>query len=526
MRRNLYLLFLGIFIIILSACSSSSAANNGTNKSGDKKELTVAMNSEPDTLDWMSTGASPSRDVAWHIFEGLFGLDEDYKVKPAIAKSYEVSDDFLTYEIELREDVHFHNGKQVSVEDVIASIERWFIKSSVGQITEQYVESIEKTGDYSLEIKLNEVYNSFLSDLAAPKSALMVIPQEIAEEAGEELLNDDQLVGTGPYKFSEWTRGSHIKLEKFEEYSLQEGESSGLTGEKKAEFEVIKFQYVNDPQVIVNGIKTGLYDYGQGIPADLYDAISNNPNIKPVTYINGYTVATPNQVEAPFDDLQVRRALKLALDKEAIAAAAYGNEDFYELDGALFSPEQTELYSEEGTKDYLTFNQNEAIKLLEQSQYDGEEITIMFSNDNETYKRIAQVMKEQMEAVGFAVELTPYEWATYLDKWQDPKNWNIVVVGWSTRFSPNELGMLVQDTASSGWYKSEKWSEYLAAWGLAEDADERYEILSGMNETVEEEIPFIKIANETSLSIISDELTYESWVGPRLWNVTKAGFKE
>src|SRR5699024_9556905 len=152
------------------------------------------------------------------------------------------------------------------------------------------------------------------------------------------------------------------------------------------------------------------YDYGQGIPADLYDVIEADPSIDPVTYINGYTVATPDKSEAPFDEFEVREALKLVLDNEAIAKAAYGNEEFYHLDGALFDTEQTELYTAKGTDKFLDHDIEKAEKLLANSSYDGKPITIMYSNDNETYKRISQVMQQQMEEIGFVVELAPYEW--------------------------------------------------------------------------------------------------------------------
>lgn len=252
------------------------------------------------------------------------------------------------------------------------------------------------------------------------------------------------------------------------------------------------------------------------------EVVETNPDIEPVTYINGYSTITPDKSEAPFDDLQVRQALNHALDKETIAKSTYGNEDFYSMDGSLFDPSQTELYSEEGTEDYLVYDKEEAKQLLEESSYDGETITIMYSNDNENYKRISQVVQQQLEEVGFTVELAPYEWATYLENWQDPENWDLVVVGWSTRFSPNELGMLIMDTNSSGWYNSERWGDLLDRWNVAESEEERNEILSEMNQTVYDELPFMKVANETSFDIMSDQIQdYDSWIGQRFWNTSK-----
>jgi peptide/nickel transport system substrate-binding protein len=274
---------------------------------------------------------------------------------------------------------------------------------------------------------------------------------------------------------------------------------------------------------MINGIKTGIYDYAQSIPADLYDVLESDQKIKPISYINGYTVLTPDKSEAPFNDLKVRQALNHALDKKVIAESTYGNKDFYSLDGALFDPSQKELYSEKGTDQYLAYDKEKAKQLLKESSYNGEPITIMYSSNTEAYKRTSQVVEQQLEEVGFVVELVPLEWATYLEKWSDPANWDAVIVGWSTRFSPNELGMLSMDTSSSGWYNSERWGGLLNNWNLVQDAEERKEILGEMNQTVYDELPFIKLSNVTSLDISSAKIPeYNIWVGPRFWNTWKS----
>lgn len=518
-----------VFSLILSACGGdgqSSKAEEENNEAGEKQSggtIDVAYTSEPDTLDIMANASSPTRDIAWHIFETLVALDKDFAVRPMIAEDYSISDDQKVYTFTIREGVNFHDGTTVAAEDVVASLERWRLVSTVGKTAGQYIEEVKELDERTIEITLNQIYNGFLDDLAAPKTGLVVIPKEIAEGAGEKPLIPEQLIGTGPYKFEKWERGSEIVLTKFEDYSpREETDWGGLTGKKEANLDQINFLIVKDPQVKLNGLKTDLYDYAHGVPTDLYEVVEAIPNTNAVTYINGYSTITPDKSEPPFDDLKVRQALQLALNKEEIAKSTYGNEDFYTMDGALFDPTQTELYTAEGTEAYFEHDKEMAKKLLEESDYTGEPITIMYSNNSETYKRISQVMEQQLEEVGFTVELEPYEWATYLEKWQDPANWDIVVVGWSTRFSPNELGVLALDRNSSGWYKSERWAELMKQWGLAVSSEERKEVLTEMNQTIYDEIPFLKVANETTLDITSSEIQeYDAWLGPRFWNIWK-----
>src|SRR5690625_791129 len=202
-RLNYLLLFFTISLLgILTACGGAVNTNQEVKQKDvsspvEGGTLKVAYSADPDSIDWMYTGASATRDIGWHIFESLFALDNDYKIRPMIAESYEVSDDRTVYTIKLREGVTFHDGSEVTANDVVASIERWRQVSSVGTIADKYIENVTANDDYTIEFELNAVYEALLSDMSAPKSALMIIPSEIAEEAGEQPLKPEQLIGTG-----------------------------------------------------------------------------------------------------------------------------------------------------------------------------------------------------------------------------------------------------------------------------------------------------------------------------------------
>lgn len=513
----------GLFLLVLVACGKG--VGGSTEDQGISKEdkfggtLEVAFSAEPDSIDWMYTGATATRDIGWHIFETLFALDHEFQVQPMIAKDYELSDDQKVYTIYLREDLLFHDGSDVTAEDVFASIERWTKVSGIGEIAEKYMEEIKIIDDLTIEIRLNQIYHSLLADFAAPKQALAIIPEAVAKEADESPLTPEQLIGTGPYKFENWDRGKEITLTKFDNYQAIKEDRGGLAGEKIAYIDEINFKIVKDPQVMINGLKTGIYDYIQSISPDLYEVIESDPNIEPITYINGFQSLIPNKKQEFLASREVREAIHLALDNETIAKSVYGNEDFYALDGSLFDPTQKNLYTENGTESFGTYDPEHAKEIINDAGYDGEKLKIMYANNFENYAKSAEIIKQQLEEIGLNIELVTYEWATYLEKWEDPENWDFVVVGWSTRFSPNELGMLSPGSSSSGFYESERWEDLLTRWGNYESDEEKYEILSEMNETVWDELPFIKIANESVLDFRHNKLSdYESWIGQRFWN--------
>lgn len=521
---NLAFIFILLIIGILTACGQTNTKDTEASTSAESAiieggEIDIAVSAEPDSLDWMYTGASITRDIGWHIFESLFALDLAYEVKPMIAEDYKLSEDETTYTITIRDDVKFHNGDTVTVEDVLASLKRWENISSVGQIAHDYIDSVQKLDENTFEIQLSEPYGALLADMAAPKSALSILPKDIAEDAGDQPLDQAQIIGTGPYALDSWTSGQEIVLKKFADYSARSEDWDGLTGKKEAHIEQLNFKIVKDPQVMLNGVKTGLYDYAQNIPTDLYQTVENEPSIETISFINGYSTITPDKSEPPFDDIKVRQALNYGLDKEAIAKSVYGDQAFYELDGALFSPEQDALYSDQGLDDYLVYDPEKAKALLEASSYQGETLKMIYASDYTQYANIAEIAKEQLSQIGMNIELVAYDWATFLDKWQDPTNWDLETVGWSTRFSPNELGMLVLDSSSSGWYESDQWHDLTTDWNLATDETTRQDILSQMNQTIYEELPFIKISNVSTLDIKSNQLKADhDWVGQRFWN--------
>src|SRR5699024_12732443 len=110
--------------------------------------------------------------------------------------------------------------------------------------------------------------------------------------------------------------------------------------------------------------------------------------------------------------------------------------------GALFDPEQKALYTDEGTENYLANDPEKAKELLEASNYDGEEVVIMFANNYDEYEKIGEIVKQQLEEVGFNVKMDSYEWATYIERWEEPGNWDMVIFGWLTSFYQNVLDLL------------------------------------------------------------------------------------
>lgn len=526
--RKWLLSILGIILVVgvLGGCSSNGEKNASTkdSQSSHTKQggvLKTAIQADPETLDWMSTSDSLARNVSWHIFEPLFGLDKDFKVRPMLAQNYKVSKDGKRYTIHLRKNVKFHDGSIMKAEDVVASLKRWRRPaiSSIGSDTFKHIRDIKAIDDNAVQIDLKDVYKPLMSNLAAVKEPMVVIPAKIANKAGDNKLKNDQLIGTGPYKFKEWKRGQEITLTRFKDYASRDENWGGLAGKKTAYLDEIQFNVVKDPQVMLDGLNTGEYNYISKVPKDLYQTIKGKGDIKPETFMDGYLTLMLNQSRPPFNDVRMRKAVNYALDKKAIAKAVYGDPKFYELDGSLFFPEQKSLYTKEGTEGYSAYNPKKAKQLLKEAGYHGKPIRLIAASDHDDHYKMAQVAAQQLKEVGFNVKIEGLEWATLLERNQHKNDWEIMAQGWSTRFSPTELTMLSLNNYNSGWYKSDKWQSLLNQWVQTSDPSKQKELLAKMNKTVYQEMPFIKIVDRTQLDVNSAKVQgFESFIGQNFWN--------
>src|SRR5690625_3343579 len=270
--------FLLITALVITGCQSSDDATTTSDNQTDATEveeketgaeeevptggtLNIALDAPPPTLDWPSNPATATRDTAKHIFETLLTTTESFEVEPMLAESVE-TDDNKTYTFKLREGVKFHNGKEMTADDVVASMERWLEQSTItGNIFIDATWTAED--DYTVVLELNEPSSLTLDTLASAKQAAAIMPKEIVEAAGEQ--GPEEYIGTGPFQFDEWKQDQYLKFTKFEDYQPREEEADGLSGKREALVDEIIFHMVPDTSTRIAGLQTGEYDIALGI---------------------------------------------------------------------------------------------------------------------------------------------------------------------------------------------------------------------------------------------------------------------
>ncbi len=147
----------------------STADNSGETNTSKQSELNVAIAANPPSLDPPTINSNIVGGIGIHVYESLFAMDENYEPKPVLAESYEISEDGLVYTIKLRQGVKFHNGQEMTADDVVASMNRW-LKLSPKANTLIGGSVFEKVDDYTVTMTANEASSDIIMILAESHS--------------------------------------------------------------------------------------------------------------------------------------------------------------------------------------------------------------------------------------------------------------------------------------------------------------------------------------------------------------------
>ena len=483
-------------------------------------ELRFAINAQPPTLDPLISTADATRDVILQVFEPLVTHNSSLQPEPMLAESFEESDDGKTITFNLREGVKFHNGDEMTAEDVVVSMERWLEHSSRAKAAFSNA-TFEAEDDYTVLLKMEGPNRIALSVLSSPTQMPAIMPKEIVESAGEEGV--DELIGTGPYKFEEWKQDQYIKLTRFDDYQPSSDPSDGPAGKREAFIKDLYFMVVTDSSTRVAGIQTGEYDIAMQIPFDNYDQLEDDPNIKTYTAPDGFDLLVFNNKEGILADVTMRQAIAATLDLEAILHSALSNEVFYNLNPGLMLEEQTDWYSDAGKEVYNQQDLDKTEQLLEEAGYDGETITLLTSREYMNQYNASVVIKEQLEQAGMNVELEVYDWATVQEIRSDPSAYNAFITGFSISTDPTQFIFLDSKNEWDGWTESDEIDRILDEIRSSTTQEEAMELNAELQEEFWSYLPGIKFGDKNFLYAISEDVEgFQDINGVMLWNVKKS----
>lgn len=377
------------------ALVAGCGASGGDDATGGGADATIHVGSlyEPQNLSNVDGGGQGVTEALnGNVYEGLFRLTDDGEVENLLAEDYTVSPDGLTYTVTLREGITFHSGKELTSQDVRNSVERVVADSSQSARKSSFepLASVETPDDRTVVFTLDTPSISFPYNL----SYVWIVNTE----AGDLKTQED---GTGPYTVGDWTRGSTLTLTRWDEY----------WGEAATNAEVV-FHYFTDASAMGNALQTNEVDILTSVQSpDALAQFEDNPDytIAEGTSTTKELLAFNDRV-APFDNVEVRKAVYSAIDREKLLSSIWG--DYGTLIGSMVPP--TDPWYEDLT-DVNPYDPALSEKLLAEAGYpDG----FTFTLDTPTYDphpTVAEFVKSELAKVGITVEINPIsadEWYT------------------------------------------------------------------------------------------------------------------
>ena len=368
-------------------------------------ELTVGIAQDlDDTLDPQKMVSAGTREVLFNVFEGLVKPDTKGNLVPAVASDYKISDTGDSFTFTLRDGVKFHNGNSVTVKDVVYSIKRAAGLDTGTPLIDGFdaLKSVEAPDDKTVVVTLKEPNIEFLALLTAA-----IIPDG----------NDPtkEMIGTGPFKFVSRTPQESIILEKF----------SGYWG-TPAYVDKVTYKIIDNAETLVMSLKSGAVDLVAHLTSAQVKELGEGFTVKEGT-MNLVQAVYLNNSKEPFNNVKVRQALSYAIDRKSIMdyladgrGAAVGS-SMYPAFQKYFRPELV---------DYYTYDVEKAKQLLTDAGYpDGFEMTITVPSNYQPHVDTAQVIAEQLKAIGVTVNIDLVDWGTWLSKVYQGRDYQSTVIG-------------------------------------------------------------------------------------------------
>ncbi|MDX1417038.1 MAG: ABC transporter substrate-binding protein, partial [Candidatus Promineifilaceae bacterium] len=447
--------------------------------------LRVAFQNEWAGLDPQVVSSYSSYQVLFNVVETLTRYDDDLNLVPSLAESWEQSEDGLTWTFKLREGVMFHNGREMTAEDVKWSFERLIDPATgagnagnVGTADTQ----IEVIDDYTVAITHPEPVG-ILPQTLAFNPASGIIAQESLEDDGTISIP----IGTGPFQIAEVEGTTRLVLERFDGY-WQEGYPY---------LDQVVIEPIPDDTVRETALLGGEVDWVLTIAPQNYQSLVDNPDIVVDTAPQlSYDYIGMNLTRAPFDDVRVRQAIALAIDRDTLCQAGFFGL-CETIQGPVGSGSPWDFNYEPYDRDV-----ERAKELLAEAGYpDGFEMELLPTTQYGETVRAAQVLQQQLAEIGIVASINAPEWSEWLEL-EGNFMYDAYICNWNGLIDADQYYYLQHrndQVFNFTGYNNPQFDELVDAGRAISDFDERYQIYEQADKVLVDDAPYIYMYNKEEI---------------------------
>lgn len=438
MRRSFLALFAASLLFVGCATTDRSEA------------IVLGFTLEPTSLDISGTaGQAIAQVLLDNVYEGLVRITDDGVIEPALASSYDVSADGLTYSFTLR-DARFHDGHSLTTDDAVWSLTRLLDRESTSILPTQLaqfarVSSVTGNAD-TVTITLTERDNDFLYNLT--QRGGVIFKKDTSDFAS--VAN-----GTGPFSLAKWDKGNSITLQRFDDY-----------WGRRADSQQIVFRYFADATALSNAMLAGDIDVMTTVQSpETLQVFESRDELKVLTgSTNCEVTMAMNNSRAPFNDERVRKAVRQAIDKRALiktAWAGYGTEI-----GSFVPP--TDPWFEDLTG-IAPYDQNAARTALAQAGVAADTPIFLDVPPINYATNSSEFIADALGKVGFAVSIRPVTWEEWLDRVFTKADYDLTIV---CHIERNDMAIYANPDYYFR-YDSAEYRELIESAAIAASATER-----------------------------------------------------
>lgn len=426
--------------------------------------ITIGMQLEPPNLDPTGGAAAAIDEVVYaNIFEGLTRFSADGSIRPALAHSWEISEDGKTYTFNLREGVKFHDGTDFNADDVKFSLDRARAEDSTNAQKALFasISDVQVVDELTVQVNLSNPNGAFIANMAWG-DAIIVAPESVDMAATNP-------VGTGPFKFTRWLQGDSIEIERNPDY----------WGDP-VQLEKATFKFISDPNAAFAALMAGDLDAFPVFPApeNLAQFEADPRYTVIVGSTEGETILSTNNKSEPLTDIRVRKAIAHAINRQDIIdGAMFG---FGTPIGTHFAPHNPDYLDLTGISGY---DPEQSKQLLAEAGFtDGLKLRLALPPPSYA-RRGGEIVAAQLKAVGIETEISSVEWADWLEKVFRNKDYDLTIV---SHTEPNDINIYARPEYYFQ-YDSKEFQDMMQELVLTSDPAKRTELRHALQRKISED---------------------------------------
>ena len=402
-----------VALLLVTSCSPAERVDLGQG-SGN---LIAAISGEPDQLDPQKTSAYFSFEVLENVFDTLVEPDQNLEMQPALAESWEVSPDQLTWTFHLRKGVTFHDGSPFTADDVVYSYRRIIDEKLANVDKFSAVTDVDARGPDTVVIRVKQPTPNLLTNLGGFKGMAIVSRKNV--ESGK-IATDP--IGTGPFSFVSQKSGDSIVLKANPAYWGGAPKIPGVT-----------FEFITEPSTALSALQAGEIDWTDSVPTQRIAQLKGDDSITlAVTPGNDYWYLALNEGKAPWNDVRVRKAIAFAIDRQSIVqATSYGSASGNQLAIPKGNPWYTPF-------DEYRYDTDQAKRLLDEAGVHPDKLDMLVTSEYPETVTAAQVIADNLSPLGITVNIRTVDFATWLDE-QNSGNFDMLMMGWLGNIDPDDF---------------------------------------------------------------------------------------